>query len=84
MRLSSEEFKVLTDRVQAVLGELMEHCECVQILASAQSEDGGTAAVIAGNGNFYGRIGLAHEFLSRDQAESIGAAVADNQPEGEE
>jgi hypothetical protein len=76
-RLNPKEEKVIRDRVESALGVLMEHCDSVQILVSYMIDSGNTNTLYSGKGNWYARTGMAHEFLSRDDAQNIGVAVSD-------
>jgi hypothetical protein len=40
-------------------------------------DSGNTNTLYSGKGNWYARTGMAHEFLSRDDAQNIGVAVSD-------
>lgn len=52
--------------------QLMEHCDAVQILLSKHNGTaGGTVNCFTGDGNWYARIGMAHEFLVVDKARTI-------------
>lgn len=75
MRSNDCEIETLNNKIDKFLDEIMEHTECIQVLASIQDVHGNTRAVMGGRGNFFGRIGLASEFLSKDQAMNIGIAV---------
>lgn len=64
--------------------KLMEHFSSVQILASRVDADGSTHMFTMGRGDWYARQGLAHEFISRERAEtnanSIGVALRPPDP----
>ncbi|XHR29895.1 MAG: hypothetical protein ACFUZC_04940 [Chthoniobacteraceae bacterium] len=51
------------------LEKIGEHFDSVQILASepVYEPGGGTRPYYCGTGNWYARVGLAREFLTRDQ-----------------
>jgi len=48
----------------------------IQILAS-WNEDGHTKAISFGNGNWYARQGLAHEFINKDIAQENAQQLSD-------
>jgi hypothetical protein len=75
-RLTTKQEKVVIRLVDNAIGVLMEHCDTVQILTSYQIAGGKTCTVFAGKGNWYARTGMAREFLSRDNAQNVGAAVS--------
>ena len=54
--------------IAALAEQLGEFADAVQVLACYQDEDGNTACVKRGNGNWYARVGMAREFLTEDQA----------------
>lgn len=63
--------------------ELGEHFEAVQILATRQDGEG-TQRCFCGSGNFYARIGMAHEFIEEDRAKDAAIQIADRlNPESE-
>jgi hypothetical protein len=51
--------------------KLSEHFDAVLILASYLEPDGTTAAVAAGQGNWYARVGMAHKFVEKSRAEDL-------------
>lgn len=61
--------------VQKHVDALMEHFECVQILTSLSSQNG-TESVNLGAGNWFARQGMAHEFISRDRANTSAHEIA--------
>lgn len=63
------------DIVQHHVTALMEHFDCVQILASSCG-DVGTQRAFMGAGNWYGRQGMAHEFIQMDQAQTNAHQMA--------
>jgi hypothetical protein len=69
--------------IDAILAEfipkLMEHCDAVQVMLTFPSPDGKTRGKVNGRGNWYARKGMAHEFISRDQACEIANAIAETQ-----
>jgi hypothetical protein len=50
--------------------KLGEHFAAVQIMVSYPADGGGTWSTKRGCGDWYARIGLAHEFIAQDQAET--------------
>jgi len=50
------------------VAQLMEHFDSIQILASFKGENGNTCSISRGSGNYYSRLGLAHEFIQIDKA----------------
>lgn len=65
-------------RVEDMADKLAEDWEVVQILVS-RYEPGGTQPYFHGLGNWYGRQGMAHEFVkleeARTAAKEIGNAI---------
>ena len=55
--------------------QLGEHFEAVQILVSFPI-DMGTQPITFGRGNWFARIGMAHDFIRRDQANQIASEIA--------
>ena len=82
MKRNANEAEALGIIVEQAVATLMEHCDSVQVLASYQNENGLTNRYFTGRGNFYARTGMAHEFLSRDNAENIGIAVDKERTDG--
>lgn len=72
MKVNLEE---LETRLARCLNELSEYSDSVQILLTYQDEDGMTASVFKGRGNYFARLGMAQEFLSRDKAEVSAAQI---------
>lgn len=66
-----EQIAIVNKHVMA----LMEHFDCVQILASSCG-DPGTQRAFGGGGNWYARQGMAHEFIQMDQAQTNAREVA--------
>lgn len=62
--------------VQQHVNALMEHFDCVQILVSNVITDG-TASVFKGAGNWYGRQGMAQDFINRDRSETQAHKIAE-------
>lgn len=50
---------------------LSEHFDSVVILASYMEADGTWAAIASGEGNWYARVGLCHQFLENARAEQF-------------
>ena len=55
--------------VQQHVNTLLEHFDCVQILVSNSIPEG-TSNVFLGAGNWFGRQGMAHEFIRKDKAQT--------------
>lgn len=74
--------------VDRVVSNLREFFPSVQVLVSWEDEnDGATADVFRGSGNWYARAGMANEFLNRDQGQTLAKEIDDrtNPPdEGDE
>jgi hypothetical protein len=76
--LSKQQVEWLDQKVR----EISEHFECVQVLVSAQEDesgDGGTFHIYSGAGNWFGRVGMARDFLTRDSANTHSSYFS-NQP----
>jgi hypothetical protein len=69
------EIEALRSEMAVVVARLSEHCTGIQILASVPHDGGGTTAIKVGTGDWYARIGLCREFLTADDAETVGEAV---------
>lgn len=52
----------MIDEVALKLGE---HCDSVRILCSFPTESGITRSYTVGNGNIHAQIGMAHEWITR-------------------
>jgi hypothetical protein len=63
--MTREESEEILERVAA---QLSEHFDAVQILAS-WNEEGMSKYASRGGGNWYARQGMAHEFITQDQAQ---------------
>lgn len=59
---------MLAEKIRGILADLGEHFDAVQILATYVQDDGMTARVTMGTGNWYARQGIAREFLATDEA----------------
>lgn len=66
----------LVTKLDAMLAELGEHFDCVQILGSYMGDDGNTNRVTRGIGNWYARQGVAREFLEMDAAQTTAYEIA--------
>ena len=53
--------------VHAHVTRLMEHFDAVQVLVSVCT-DKGTESVFLGEGNWFARQGMAHDFITKDKA----------------
>lgn len=74
---------ISADIVAKCLHELGEHFESVQILAT-RTESGWTQRCFSGTGNFYARLGMAHEFIDEDNAKESAKQIAETlKPEEE-
>lgn len=62
--------------VDDVAARLFEHFDSVQIMCS-WSEDGYTKSINRGCGNYYARLGMAHDFISRDQSQTAAHEIAE-------
>jgi hypothetical protein len=60
--------EMLAEKVRGILSELAEHFDAIQILGTYVQDDGMTARVSMGTGNWYARQGVAREFLDMDAA----------------
>lgn len=79
--MTSDRAKRLKDLCEQFSEALSEHADAVQIMVS-WNEDCQTHDIQHGNGNWYARQGMAHEFITRDQARSnayeIGKEINDD------
>jgi hypothetical protein len=62
--------------LEAAAAALAEHFDAVQILATSQ-EEGTTHSFYRGQGNWYARQGLAHEFINSDIAQDAAVQIAE-------
>lgn len=60
--------EMLAQKIQGILADLGEHFDAIQILGTYVQDDGHTARVSMGIGNWYARQGVAREFLDMDAA----------------
>ena len=78
-----DQAKLTEKAIDGILAEfmpkLMEHCDAVQVLLTFPSADGKTRGKVNGRGNWYARQGMAHEFITTDQAREIAHAIAETQ-----
>ena len=65
-----------TDMIERLAASIGEHFDAVQIMVSWVDE-GSTCAVSKGTGNFYARLGLAHEFILLDAAKEQAIEIAE-------
>jgi hypothetical protein len=58
--------------VERAIADLREHFSDVQILVSWTDDDdsGNTRDFFKGKGNWYARVGMAREFLTRDRSQT--------------
>ena len=64
--------------VEAKLAELGEHFDAVQILGSVHEPDqGGSIRCYIGAGNYYTRMGMAHDWLESVQAQEAANRLGD-------
>lgn len=84
-KLTQDEAFEMIDRAAAALAE---HFEAVEILASVRldGDNAGTRSVYGGRGNWFARQGMAHDFISREQANEVSDQIAKkiNPDEGED
>lgn len=78
--LHSHTSEELARKIDDAVNLLMEHFEAVQILATFPDTDGGTARLFRGRGNWYARMGMAHEFIDMDRAQNRGMEIAKHLP----
>jgi hypothetical protein len=71
--------KAIDAILEEVMPKLMEHCDAVQVLLTFPSPNGQTLRKVHGRGNWYARQGMAHEFITTDQAREIAHAIAETQ-----
>lgn len=64
--------------VEQIAARLSEDWECVQILVS-RAEGDSTGRYFCGLGNWFGRQGMAHDFVKTEETRSIVEAI--NPPE---
>jgi hypothetical protein len=62
--------------VDAALRTLHEHFNAVQVLVS-WNEQAETRAVYRGTGNFHARIGMAYDFIKKDDAQTMAVEISD-------
>jgi hypothetical protein len=64
-------------RLEDAVNVLREHFDCVQILASWESDDGEGSTFFArrGSGNWYARQGMAHDFVQTSQSREIASEL---------
>jgi hypothetical protein len=65
--------------LRRITAELGEHFDAVQILVS-WNEEGNSELLTFGCGNWYARQGMAHDFITRDQAQTQAAELAEQLP----
>ena len=68
------------DAVEHHLAALMEHFDCVQLLCSCVNPKRETENVFLGAGNWFGRQGMAHDFLRQDQARTDAHEISKVMP----
>lgn len=73
--MTNEERKRLSELVSKVAEDLGEHYDAVQIMACSCDEDG-TSSFYGSAGNYFARIGLAHELIGFEEAKLTGKGVA--------
>jgi hypothetical protein len=73
--MTPEEAKKIVD---AHASQLSEHFEAVQILCSYPLECG-TQPSFSGRGNWFARQGMAHDFISSENAEQIAMKLTAHQ-----
>lgn len=74
-----------TRLIEQTAASLGEHFSAVQILVSFPASGGGTQGIKRGCGDWYARQGLAHEFITEDQACDMARQIASqlNPPDDE-
>ena len=73
--MSKEEAIKILDREVNTLREFFPH---VQILVTwGDDKDEGTFDLFRGQGNWYARVGMAREFLTRDEGQTTAKEIAD-------
>lgn len=77
--MTDAQIKSLNQIVQDAATKLAEHFGSVQILCSLHMESGQTLSITKGQGDWYARQGLAHEFINRDMAQEIAVEIAEKQ-----
>ncbi len=69
---------MIEDLINQAVNVLREHCTSVHVMVSFQ-EEGQTRSIHRGCGDFYARMGLAHEFIEstnqKDTAVEIASAL---------
>lgn len=74
--------------VESKLSELIEHCPgsqpAVQILVSWVSSSGETHHALMGSGNFYARVGMCQELITRDKARTSNDVRAEDEDPGDD
>jgi hypothetical protein len=59
--------------------QLAEHFDATQVHVSWVDPDGRTSILHRGSGNYYARMGMANDFLTREQAELVADEIARNE-----
>lgn len=72
--MTEEETIKIVEKAVCDLREFFPH---VQVLVSWRAEDEGTSALFRGKGNWYARVGMAREFLTRDESQTTAKEIAD-------
>lgn len=67
------------DFIQKHAGQIAEHFDCIQILASRLNDRGDTEVVAMGSGNWYARLGMAREMLDRETARTQRKVMMDEE-----
>ena len=62
--------------VQRAIDALMEHFDAVQIMATSMTQDGDTANIFMGGGNWFARQGMAHDFIRQDKARTDAKEIS--------
>jgi uncharacterized protein YciW len=75
-----DDISKLVDRAVATL---QEHCSSVHVMVSVQ-QDGCTRSIHRGAGDYYARLGLAHEFIDTTKQQDSAAHIATALKENEE
>ena len=70
--MTYEQKREIVDRHLSQLGE---YFEAIEIMVST-SDPSGTETIIMGHGNFWARIGMAHEFINRNERQDAASEIA--------
>ena len=68
--------------VEDCLKKIGEHFEVVQIMVSNCDGEAGTSILYKGTGNYYTRLGMAHDFIVGERQTTSAQMIADKLNEG--